>query len=174
MNCYYLFSFRNIPVIFILQLGFICWHLKSIYFPSEKKILPSGMIHVVHPRKSSCFKRTSWPIHSKVQEVPVLSGHWAKMLPPCRTPWIDWYWSQALLNGALPFYEKISLSDLLLPLLGKLILWSTLEYVLTSRSHRWIHLHSLLVFFWYDVAFITFSEKDQFFIFLFSTEFVTS
>lgn len=102
---------------------------------------------------------TSWHVHSKVQEVPVLSGHWAKMLPPCRTPWIDWYWSQALLNRALPFYEKISLSDLLLPLLGKLILWSALEYVLTYRSHRWTYLHSLLVFLWYDVAFITFWEK---------------
>lgn len=89
-------------------------------------------------------------------------------------PWTDWYWSQALWNGALPFYEKISLSDLPLPLLGKLILWSALAYVLTSRSPRWICLHSLLVFFWHDVAFITFSEKDQFFIFLFSTECVRS
>lgn len=73
-------------MIFILQLAFMCWHLKNIYFPPEKEILPSGMIPVVHPRKSNCFKMTPWHIRSKVQEVPVLSGQGAKMLPPCRTP----------------------------------------------------------------------------------------
>lgn len=91
-----------------------------------------------------------------------------------RAPWIHWCWSWALLYRTLAFWEKAFLSGLLLPFLWKLILWSVLAYVLTSRSHRWIYLLSLLVFFWCDVAFIIFSEKGQFFIFLFSTECVRS